>query len=295
MRKLLVPFGPTEAERRALRLAFSVAKDFSAHVDVLHVRPNPQDAVPLLGEGVSGAMVEELISLTEQEAAARAAQARDAFDEQRRRDDLAVMERPSADGSAPHAPSTRAPSTRWLDVVGREEDIAVEHGHVSDLIVVGQGADEDATAAAATLRASLFESGRPVLLAPAESAARCGKRIAVAWNASAEASRCVGAALPFLVQAEAVLVFTAGSERTIARSAEGLVDWLAWHGIGSEIGILPEGRGTIGEALLDAAAAANVDLLVMGAYTHSRLRQLILGGVTSYVLEHARTPLLMAH
>lgn len=285
LRKLLVPFGPTEGSRQALQMAFFLARTFSAHVEVLHVRPDPQDAVPLLGEGVSGAMVEELMSLTEKESAAGAAQAQEMFEQQRTRDEIALADRPPSAG----------PTTRWLEVVGREEDMAVERGHVADLIVMGRAESAHDATAAATMRASLFESGRPVLLAPAAPPSHIGRCMAIAWNDSGEATRAVASALPLLERAETVHVFTASSEKTAAGSAHDLVDFLAWHGIDARIDVPPEGGGAVGEALLEAASAAGVDMLVMGAYTHSRLRQLILGGVTHHVLDHARIPLLMAH
>lgn len=285
IRKLLVPFAPSEGGRQALQTAFAVARTFAAHVEVLHVRPDPQEAVPLLGEGVSGAMVEELINLTEREAAARAAEASRLFEELRSGAGFPLADKPTLEG----------PTTRWVERTGREEDVTVEHGHLCDLIVVGRAASEADATAAATLRAVLFESGRPVMLAPTPPPPRCGERLAVAWNDSAEAARGVAGALPFLKHAQSVFVFTATSEKTLAASANRLVDFLGWHGVTAEIGHLPEGRASVGEALLDAASAVEANLLVMGAYTHSRLRQLILGGVTHHVLEHAKIPMLMAH
>ncbi|MGZ8408919.1 MAG: universal stress protein [Hyphomicrobium sp.] len=284
IRKLVVPMGATEAGRQALEAALSVGAALSAHVDVVHVRPDPQDSVPLLGEGVSGAMVEELIMLTEKEAAARAATAKRNFEDCRLRRGIAVAQTPSLAG----------PSVRWVEIVGRENDVTVIQGRLADLIVVGRSHSEADPAAAATLNAALFESGRPVLVVP-EFAPEIGKRIAIAWNGSSEAARSVSAALPFLKRAEAVLLFSAATERTSADAVVGLIDFLAWHGISAAPEALPEGGGSVGQKILEAVGVAKIDLLVMGAYTHSRLRQLILGGVTHDVLSRARLPLLMAH
>jgi nucleotide-binding universal stress UspA family protein len=284
IRKLLVPMTATEAGRQALEAAFAVAAALSAHVEVVHVRPDPQDAIPLLGEGVSGAMVEELIILTEKEAAARAAAAKRHFEECRLHREITVA----------HTPSSAGPSTRWIEIVGRENDVTVAQGRLADLIIVGRSHSETDAAAAATLNAALFESGRPVLVV-SEFAPDIGKRIAIAWNGSAEAARSVSAALPFLNRAEAVILFSVATERTSADAVVGLVDFLAWHGISAVPEALPEGGGSVGHRILEAASAAGIDLLVMGAYTHSRLRQLILGGVTHDVLGRAKLPLLMAH
>jgi nucleotide-binding universal stress UspA family protein len=229
-------------------------------------------------------MVEELIILTEKEAAARATTAKRHFEECRLRREIAVA----------HTPSLAGPSTRWIEIVGRENDVTVAQGRLADLIVVGRSHSEANSGAAATLNAALFESGRPVLVVP-EFAPDVGKRIAIAWNGSSEAARSVSAALPFLKRAEAVLLFSAVTERTSADAVVGLVDFLAWHGISAVPEGLPERGGSVGHRILEAAGAAGIDLLVMGAYTHSRLRQLILGGVTHDVLGRARLPLLMAH
>lgn len=284
IRKLVVPVGATEAGRQALEAAFAVGYALAAHVEVLHVRPDPQDSIPLLGEGVSGAMVEELIILTEKEAAARAATAQRQFEESRLRWGIPLA----------HVPSLAGPSTRWLEVVGRENDATITQGRLADLIVVGRLQSEADSLAAATLNAALFESGRPVLVVPDTPPREIGKRVAIAWNGSAESARSVSAALALLKGAEMVVLFSATTERTPADTAAGLVDFLAWHGVSAVAEALP-GAGSVGRAVLDAAGAAGVDLLVMGAYTHSRLRQLILGGVTHDILAEARLPLLMAH
>jgi nucleotide-binding universal stress UspA family protein len=284
IRKLVVPVGATEAGRQALEAAFAVGHALAAHVEVVHVRPDPQDSIPLLGEGVSGAMVEELITLTEKEATARAATAQRQFEESRLRWGIALA----------HVPSLAGPSTRWVEIVGRENDVTIAQGRLADLIVVGRLQSEADSFAAATLNAALFESGRPVLVVPDTPPREIGKRIAIAWNGSAESARSVSAALVFLKKAEIVFLFSATTERTSGDAAAGLIDFLAWHGVSAVTEALP-GAGSVGHAVLEAASAARVDLLVMGAYTHSRLRQLILGGVTHDVLAQARLPLLMAH
>lgn len=285
IRKLVVPVGPTQAGRWGLEAAFAVGQTLAAHVEVVHVRSDPQDSVPLLGEGVSGAMVEELIRLTEREAAARAATARQIFEEACRQCGIVRAEGPTVAGA----------STRWVEVVGRETDVIVAHGRLADLIVMGRSRSEADSVAAATLNAALFESGRPVLVIPDPPPPKIGTRIAIAWNGSAESARSVSAVLPFLKDAEAVLVFSAPTSRTPGGAAVGLIEFLAWHRISAIAEAVPEGTGSVGRAVLEAASAARADLLVMGAYTHSRLRELILGGVTHDVLAEARIPLLMAH
>ena len=292
IRKLLVPVSGDDAARPALTAALRVATRFAAHVEALHVRPDPQESVPLLGEGVSGAMIEDLMRLTEEEAAGRATKAHALFAETCAASDVPVIA--AADVHA-------GPSASWRDVIGREDDETVHRGRLADLIVLGRASGAADTVSTLTLNAALFESGRPVLVAPPSPTAKAGargpfgRRIAVAWNGSAEAARAVTAALPFLAVAEVVVLFSAATAATPPEAAGELAAFLRWHGVAAQSGSLPDGTGPVGAAILQACAADDMDLLVMGAYTHSRLRELILGGVTRHVLEATPIPLLMSH
>jgi nucleotide-binding universal stress UspA family protein len=300
IRKLLVPVSGDDAARPALTAALRVATQFAAHVEGLHVRPDPQESVPLLGEGVSGAMIEDLMRLTEEEAAGRAAKALALFTET-----CAALDVPVIAAAEVQA----GPSATWRDVIGREDDETVHRGRLADLIVLGRASGAADTVSALTLNAALFESGRPVLVAPPAAGAAVkagatakagaggpfGRRIAIAWNGSAEAARAVTAALPFLAVAEVVVLFSAATAATPPDAAGELAEFLRWHGVAAQTGSLPDGAGPVGAAILQACAADDMDLLVIGAYTHSRLRELILGGVTRHVLEATPIPLLMSH
>lgn len=155
----------------------------------------------------------------------------------------------------------------------------------------------------------LPQAGRPVLLLPALAAmaamAPIGKRVLVAWDASREAGRALAGALPILRQAEAVelVVCEAESEEGVTRDVR-MADplpWLAHHGVQATLRVHAVAGGgrfhrdVIGEALLSVAAAGKFDLLVMGAYAHSRLRETFLGGVTRTVLARMNLPVLLEH
>ena len=153
-----------------------------------------------------------------------------------------------------------------------------------------------------TLNAALFDSGRPVLVTPpgdqggASKPFSVGGHVAISWNGSAEAARSVGSAMGLISKADKVTVLTVDSDRTSAARAPELADYLEWHGVVPDTRTFSADSGpSIGEALLAECGTLGVDLLVMGAYTHSRVRQLILGGVTRHVLEQATLPLFMAH
>ena len=291
IKTILVPVDGTEAARPALETAFAAGKQFSAHVDVLHVNADPKDAVPLLGEGMSGAMIEEMIQYAEKEAAERATSARRMFDEQCARDSVSVSTTP---------PAAETVSAAWVEVVGRDNEAVAQCGRLADLIVAGRPTADADPSATMVLNAALFETGRPVLVAPPEKSAAssstgAGGKVAIAWNLNAEAARAAAAAIPFLNRAESVVIVTAESERTSSGAANELAPYLVWHGISATVQTIPLSRRAVGEALLGACAEIGADMLVMGAYTHGRVRQIILGGVTRHVLAEATIPVLMAH
>lgn len=136
----------------------------------------------------------------------------------------------------------------------------------------------------------------PVLLTPAQLPPDLFHSAIIAWNGSPEANHAVAAALPPLSRCARVSVFHEPDSKRDEVEPEELIDRLAWHGVAAEK--VPANRGIAGgtgEQLLDAAGRLNASLLVMGAYTHGRLRQFVFGGVTHHVLHHATIPALLMH
>ena len=281
---ILVPVADASAAA-PLEAALRLAGEFKGHVVALHVRVDPALAVPLVGEGMSGAMVEEMMAAAERQAAHRAVAARAIFDGCRDRLGVALAAVPGG-GDV---------SAEWVDVVGREEEIVAWRGRLADIVALARPGQDGDTPSPMTLNAALMESGRPLLLVP-PGAPVFGRHVAIAWNGSAEAGRAVAAALPFLERAGAVTVLSVAEDEGADDVPAGeLTAYLAWHGIDARCRKL-RGQSTLaGEALIDECRDVGADLLVMGAYTHSRLRQLILGGVTRHVIHHAPLACLMCH
>jgi len=163
------------------------------------------------------------------------------------------------------------------------------------MIVVNRPTDDSAVAATMTLNASLVETGRGVLVVPPEGASKFGKRIAISWNGSAEAARAVAASMSLIEGAEKVLILSIDGDDAAPNVAAELSNYLAWHGVNAEIETVPVPDSQVGETVLQKSGDWNADLLVMGAYTHSRLRQLIMGGVTRHILAEAKLPVIMVH
>ena len=117
----------------------------------------------------------------------------------------------------------------------------------------------------------------------------------ISWNGSIEAIRSISAALPLLADRPRVRVINVQDSHAGVQSAADLVHYLAWHGIAASVGETGGAGGSIAERLLVAAREAEAGLLVMGAYTHSRLKHLVLGGVTSHMIDAANLPVFMTH
>jgi len=283
IRKLLLPLTGTAAGEAALTTSLMIARKWNAHVTALHVRVDSRDVAPLAGEGLSGAMIEEMMSATEKESSDRAHAVRSMFERFVARHDVTVSE------AHPHA---EHPTASFAAVTGREEDIVAQQARLADLTVVPHpDAGEDVSSSDA-LHAVLFDSGRPVLISPQVAPPTIGSRVCLAWNGTAESASSALAALPWMQRAEAVRILSAEGYQRRGPAAPELAAYLALHDVHADI-VMFRSSGSVGAGLLAAAAEFGCDLLSMGAYSHSRLRQLILGGVTRHVLEHANLPVMM--
>ena len=270
-----------ESAEAAAAAALRIADAFDAHLQLLHVRPDPESLVPMIGEGMSGVMLDQMVEGFRTESLERAAAARRLYD--------ALSARRAgvpADGKATLA---------FREEEGREDEVAARLARLHDLTVLARAERQAGAPGTVTLESVLLHSGRPVLVAPSGPIASIGRKIVVAWNGKMQAARALGASLPFLAKAEAVTVLTAIEPHTPGRPGD-VVRYLSWHGIRAEAVEAPaQGPGKVGRILLDHVAQSGADLLVMGAYGHSRLKEMILGGATREVLGHAHLPVLMAH
>ncbi len=286
IRKIIISMDATQPAVVALDTAFLVARAFGARVDVLNV-PTPLALdMPSVGEGAS----EESLSIAfrEAERAARERQerSRGLFNDACRR--LGVAAVPAGAAAAP-------PAASWVTVAGREEDIIARRGRLADLLVMARPTPDARPAAVESLHAALFDTGRPVLVAGSSAPLDLPKTVAIAWNGSVEATRAAYGAMPFLGRARRVLVLTGESARTRPERADELSQLLALHGFPVEVRIFPKtAERPVPVALLDECRDEGVELMVMGAFSRSRWRELMLGGVTRHVLANATLPVLLA-
>ena len=146
------------------------------------------------------------------------------------------------------------------------------------------------------LEAAVMNAGRPVLIAPQDGfAEKLGGTVVIGWDGSVQASHAVSAALAFLQAAEKIVILCIGEDEIEPERGARLKDYLGLHDVKAELRLVDRKDRSTGQALLEEAGALDAGLLVMGAYSHSRLRELLIGGVTRHVRGHASIPVLMAH
>ncbi|MEQ9225686.1 MAG: universal stress protein [Parvibaculum sp.] len=284
VRKILVPLAGRAEDEEVLATALSVARDFGAQLVGLFARPDPSEALPYLGDGVSGQVIEDLMQAAREGADQAASRVR------------ASLEKTAAAAGVPVAKKGETPalpSVRFLDVTGRRDEVVATHSRLSDLIVFGES--PTGIAGGTALEAAMMSAGRPVLIAPKKSWSPVGGSVSIGWDESPEAARAVTAAIPFLEKAKSVTILCIGGKELDPGPGSTLADYLELHGVTADVHLVDAQTRAYGEVLLEQAEKAKTDLLVMGGYSHSRLREFIIGGATQHVRSHATIPVLMAH
>jgi nucleotide-binding universal stress UspA family protein len=144
----------------------------------------------------------------------------------------------------------------------------------------------------------ILNAGRPVLIAPARTPENLAPTIAIAWKDTAESARAITAAMPLLAKADLILVLSvedgSGPAATM-ESAERAAQQLRWHGLNAEAIYVNAGDRSVVEAITKSARDNKADLIVSGGYGHSRLRELVLGGVTRDLLRESLLPRFFFH
>ena len=182
---------------------------------------------------------------------------------------------------------------RWRGGSAIEDGALGSLGRVYDVTVLGQPGGRGARMTA--LEAALFDSGRPILMAPPAALKTFGETVLIHWNASTETARCMLFAMPLLKKAKRVSLIAVEGAIAPGPSVKDAVGYLAANGIEATEKSVAGRASRPGEAILAEAASIGADLLIKGAYTQSRLRQMIFGGATSHILSAAELPVFFAH
>jgi nucleotide-binding universal stress UspA family protein len=183
----------------------------------------------------------------------------------------------------------------WSQPAAQADAFIGSYGRLFDLIVLGRPGRAPQDPRMAPLETALFESGRPVLIAPPVPPPDIGRNVLVAWNGSTEQARTMAFAMPLMREARQVTVLSVEGGMTPGPAGDDMARRLRMNGLPATAVTIAAGTRTTGEAILAHAGSLGCDLLVKGAYTQSRLRQIMFGGTTRHILAHATLPVLMAH
>lgn len=288
MKTLLLPLYGEPIDQVTLSTAIALARRFSMHMDMVVARADATAVLSFVGSSALGLafVTATLLEEFEKQEAARISRAMRHFTDFCRDEEVTATDEP---------PGPEGVSARWREVRGSTSDVILKMGRTRDLAVVANPTPGDRFLSGEL--AGLFELGRPLLVAGTPAPKTIGRRIAIAWKDAPEAARAVAMAMPLLVKAEKISVFSVDEEdgQSGRASLDSLVDQLRWHRLTVEGQALSSEGRPAREIFLKSAQAANADLVVMGAYGRSRIGETIFGGFTHDMLRGAPLPLLMAH
>ena len=282
IRNILVPLTPELSTDALLDAALSLAKRLNGHIRALLIQPDPDAAFAYLPDVILAAGVTR--EVIERETLEATAAAKNRFTDWRKRNEVS------------EAAGVRLDScfASWSERLGEIETVVARFGRVSDLIVVPRPS-WSSVQGQRCFDTAVFEGGRPTLVIGEKLPFTLIDHVMIAWNSSLEVSRAVLGAMALLHQADRVSIFSAPQYESEGADTADLAESLQWHGIRAHLIPGPRDESSTGAALVSAAVEQQATMIVMGAYTHSRLRQSFLGGVTRHLLAYAPVPLLMSH
>jgi len=272
---LLVPVDARNRSARSIGIAARLAGEFGSHVVGLYVRP-PSD-FPAFVYAESGAA---LLADVQQKLVA----------------ELSATAQKQFEAGAKAAGLT---TTEWRTADGEPADVVALHARYADLVIINQ-TDTGASYASHFADAALLGLGRPALLIPHVGEFKTiGRNVLVCWNASREAARAVTDALPFLQRAAKVTVMSVDAHPSLTGHGElpgaDISLFLSRHGVKAEVAQMPSAGVEVGNVILSRAFDLGADLIVMGAYGHARVRELVMGGASRTILASMTVPVLMSH
>jgi nucleotide-binding universal stress UspA family protein len=277
MRTILVPVESHPLMRATLETTLNFARRFNSHIEGVPLRAVAAD---LYFTGAFGGLP---VVREPEEGAASANEQRQLFESFMQSNGV-----PRGDLRSPEL------SFGWRHGEWIDDGFVGSYARVFDLTVFARPS-ETGGARLSTLEAALFEGGRPILIAPPVPKAVIGENIVIAWNRSTETARVVALGMGLLERAKRVVVLTIEGGTVSGPTGEELTARLKANGIAAEEVTVAANKQSTGEAILAQATALGCDLLFKGAYTQSRLRQMIFGGATSHILAATELPVLMAH
>ena len=184
---------------------------------------------------------------------------------------------------------------KWLSEELENQKYLGDLSRVYNVVIISRPYQELQSASLSSIQTILFDGGRPVMLIPMNKQIDIGKEVVISWNCTTESSRAVFAALPILKKANNVTILTVEKVITDGPSGEQVSELLASHGIEAKPVTISGDEKKIGDAILDFSKSVDADLIVKGAYTQSRLREIIFGGATRHLMLHSEIPIYLVN
>ena len=286
MKTILIPIEESEGLASMLETALMAAQEFGSYVEGLYYQPTSAGAMVVAGEGLV-VTTPELVESVERQDRNRRERVRAQFS--------SFMERKGVRIAEPGNAAVEGPVAAWVEEESPNSEIVGTRSRVFDITVVARPVRGANIAAMSILEAALFEGGRPILIAPPTAPTDMGKNVVIAWNGSTETARTIAFSMPFLIKAQNVTVISIDGFGVAGPSTAEVARQLQRNGIPASSKDCPARDRRAGPAFLQEADALGADMLVKGAYTQSRVRQMIFGGATDHILSNAEIPVLMSH
>ena len=281
IKAILLPFNNIQPSDAIVDTGFLIATRFESYIEGSHYR----QLLPIIaGEGIT--LPGDYMAGFEEDARMQAEMAEVAFKKM-------IEDRGIPVGAVDK--SSNGLRAGWHHMIGADSLGVGEYARLFDLSIVERHAAETAINWKTTVETILFESGRPTIVINNHAPKVLGNRILIAWNGSIEATRSVSAAMPFLERSEDIVILSVNREVVSGPDGDQLSKYLSARGIMSQHKTIDISDSSVGKTILQFAEDWKCDLLVKGAYTQSRLRQLVFGGATRHIIENSSIPVLFSH
>jgi nucleotide-binding universal stress UspA family protein len=282
---ILLPIRESSTAASLMETSISMAIRNEGHLDLLYVQNDPEHMIPFGTLGLSASMRKTIIESATATAAKQGDELKQIFLNLCQRYNISFQ---------PRGTDPEKPSADFLTRNGRRDDLIGKYGRLADLIIVPQ--PTRTMPPPSSFEAALRESGRPVLMVQREKLLEVpGKRLAIGWNSSKEAAQAISAVLNNLKKADRVYVLSSEKRMKDPINADEVCVYLRCQGVTAETSVFDTKGQSPGEALLARSGDLDCDRLIVGGYSRPRIRELVLGGVTGHLLEHAELPVIFVH
>jgi nucleotide-binding universal stress UspA family protein len=287
MRSILVPVGGSQTDLPLFETALAAARPISGHLQFVHVHIGAGEAAVHTphAEFAMGPALSNALKDLDAAARTRSAAAAQHFRDFCRQSKVEVCDAPAL---------SKGVTASWHEEEGRALKRILLRARHNDLVVVGRAKKANGLPAD-FIEELLIGCGRPVLISASTPRSTLTGTIMVCWKETAEAARAVSAAMPFLTRADRVVVVSVAENEDLTEAMSDVARQLAWNGVRAETRIIVPNGGAVPELLASAAQQYGADLVVLGAYGRSRMRQVLFGSCTHTVIRTADRPVLLMH